>query len=260
MSTPTVVLLHGQPDSSASFWALRHALAGRLPESVRVIAPDRPGYGANPAHATDFEGNVAWLRQWLRRISAGPVVLVGHSWAGAVAALAAADAATDSGLPIAALLLLSSIGPGCLLPLDPWLAAPGLGEAIAYTTLGLGRGPVTRKVAHILRRYTPPDDVPYAWASGAATRHRPLWRSFLTEQRAMVAKLGDVDRRLPQIQVPTLVVSGTSDSVIPARTPQALAAAIPGSRHVPIAGGHDLQLRQPDAVAVHIAGLVEQVW
>ncbi|MDQ2959181.1 MAG: alpha/beta fold hydrolase, partial [Actinomycetota bacterium] len=81
MPTPTIVLLHGQPDSSASFWALRRALRQLLPAGTRVLAPDRPGYGANPAPATDYAGNVRWLRGWLDQIEAGPTVLLGHSWA-----------------------------------------------------------------------------------------------------------------------------------------------------------------------------------
>jgi pimeloyl-ACP methyl ester carboxylesterase len=66
VSVPTVVLLHGQPDSSASFWSLTRELRPRLPSGVRVVAPDRPGYGANPLPAPDYAGPVRWLRRWLR--------------------------------------------------------------------------------------------------------------------------------------------------------------------------------------------------
>ena len=249
MPVPTLVLLHGQPDTSASFWALRAELGLRLPAGVRTLAPDRPGYGANPLPATDYRGNVRWLQGWLRHIDAGPVVLVGHSWAGGVAALAAAG---EIDRP-AGLVLLASVGPKCLVPIDPVLAAPVLGEIIAYTTLRIGRPFLALRAATVIHGAQPPMDRPYARTSGAAMRHRRVWRSFLTEQRALMDDLPDIDAALPAITVPTLILHGDKDPVIPMRTPLALAEAIPGARRHQIAGGHDLQLRQPAAAAAVIA-------
>lgn len=243
-------MLHGQPDSSASFWALRRALRQRLNGDVRIGLPDRPGYGANLLPATDFAGNVRWLRGWLDRFAAGPVVLVGHSWAGGIAALAAAE---DESLPIAGIVLMASIGPYCLLPVDWALAWPVLGDVLAFTTLGLGRRPISRHAVTVLGRHIGRADAPFAWASGAGMQHRPLWRSFLTEQRALIRELPEIEDALGRVSVPTLVLSGTEDQVIPARTPQAIQALVPQAVGFRIPGGHDLQLRQPDAVADRIS-------
>lgn len=244
-----MVLLHGQPDSSSSFWALRRALRARFGTDVRIGLPDRPGYGANPMEATDFAGNVSWLRGWLTRFAVGPVVLVGHSWAGGIAAMLAAD---DPESSIAGLVLMASVGPYCLLPIDRVLAAPIIGDLIAFATLGLGRRPISHHAATVLARHISGRDAPFAWASGAGMQHRPLWRSFITEQRALVEQLPAVEAALGEITIPTLVISGRHDQVIPARTPRAIRAMIPQSQGAQIAGGHDLQLRQPDAVAEHI--------
>ncbi|MDQ2838212.1 MAG: alpha/beta hydrolase [Actinomycetota bacterium] len=261
MPTPTIVLLHGQPDSSASFWALRRALRQLLPAGTRVLAPDRPGYGANPAPATDYAGNVRWLRGWLDQIEAGPTVLLGHSWAGGVAALAAAEPAAAelagaelAGAELAGLVLLSSVGPSCLLRIDRVLAAPVLGEAIAFATLRLGRPIISRKAASLIIGGQPVADRPFALASGLAMRTRPLWQSFLTEQRALLRELPFLEQALGRITVPTQVISGTEDQLIPEQTPQALLAAIPQAGGHRIAGAHDLQLRQPDEVARLVAG------
>lgn len=43
-------------------------------------------------------------------------------------------------------------------------------------------------------------------------------------------------RRAPEIQVPTLVVHGTKDTIIPLKQGKAVADAIPGARFVPIEG------------------------
>ncbi len=250
MSIPTIVLLHGQPDSSASFWSLRNSLRVGLPRDVRVLAPDRPGYGANPAPATDYAGNVRWLQGWLRQVKAGPTVLLGHSWAGGVAALAAADAAAET---LAGLVLLASIGPSCLLRIDPLLGAPVLGEAIAFATLRLGRPIISRRANSVIINGQAVADRPYALASGLAMRGRPVWRSFLREQRALLRELPAINASLPRIQLPTQVISGRQDPVIPERTFEQLRAQIPGAVGHQIAGGHDLQLREPDQVARLVA-------
>jgi pimeloyl-ACP methyl ester carboxylesterase len=264
VASPTIVLLHGQPDSSASFWALRRALRDRLPAGVRVLAPDRPGYGANPAPATDYAGNVRWLRRWLSRLQPGPIVLLGHSWAGGIAALAAAGpdlpGRASSGQrfgeagPLAGLVLLASIGPSCLLRIDPVLAAPVIGDAIAFTTLRMGRPWVSRRAARLILSGQSPIDQPFARASGHAMRTRPVWRSFLTEQRALLRELPDINRALGRISTPTQVISGRGDQLIPGRTPRALRAAIPHASGHEIDGGHDLQLRRPAEVAELVAG------
>jgi pimeloyl-ACP methyl ester carboxylesterase len=252
VAEPTVVLLHGQPDSSASMWRLRRALRDRLPAHARVLAPDRPGYGANTEPATDFGGNVRWLKGFLSRRGPGPVVLLGHSWAGGIAILAATGEIPE----VVGIVLLASIGPSCLLRIDPMLASPVFGDAIAYLTLGLGRRGLMRHAARVLHAELDPLDEPYAWASGAAVAHRPLWRSFLLEQRALVDQLDEISAALPAVASPALIINGTSDSVIPPRTPHALAARIPDARRIQIDGGHDVQLRRADQTAAMVADFV----
>lgn len=240
----TTVLLHGQPDTSASFLGLRAALLARQPQ-LRVLVPDRPGYGANPQPARDYAGNVEWLRDWVEHRADAPVTLLGHSWAGGVAILLAAR------YPhlVDRLVLLSSVGPSCLLPIDPVLGAPVLGELIAFGTLQLARPLIARRAAALIVERQAPQDQPYARASGMAMRFRPVWRSFLIEQRALLAELPAIEAALPRVGQPSLVIRGEHDRLIPAATPTALAATIPRARLVTLEGAHDLQLRQPDLVA-----------
>ena len=83
---PLVVLLHGFPE----YWGGWHAQIARLVEAgFRVVAPDLRGYGQSdkpePVEAYFLErlaGDVAHL---LRHLDAGPAVVVGHDWGGAVA-------------------------------------------------------------------------------------------------------------------------------------------------------------------------------
>ena len=243
------MLLHGQPDSSASFLQLRRALRHRLPE-VRVLAPDRPGYGANPLPARDFHGNLGWLLNWLAAADPGPTVLLGHSWAGGVVALAAAEASDR----VAGLVLLASIGPSCLLGLDWVLAAPVLGGLIAWSTLQLGKPLIGPRAARLVLAGQHAADRPYARASGLAMRHRPVWRSFLVEQRALIRDLAGIERALDRISQPTAIISGHRDPLIPRATPVELQRRIARATSYQITGGHDLHLRQPEAVADLVAG------
>jgi len=251
MPAPTIVMLHGQPDSSASFWALRQALHEHVP-GARVLVPDRPGYGANPHRAADFAGNLAWLRGWLQANVDAPVWLVGHSWAGGLAVLAAAEAPEL----VHGVVLMSSIGPHCLLPIDHLLAAPVLGAWLSFTILELGKPAITRKAARLIIGRQADRDQPYARAVGWAMRYRPVWRSFLTEQRALVAQLGQLNTQLSRIRRPVLILSGSQDRLIPDSTAQELAGSIRDAHRLVLEGGHDLQLRQPDSVARAIATFV----
>jgi pimeloyl-ACP methyl ester carboxylesterase len=250
---PVIVLLHGQPDISVSFWPLRAALHARLGHSVQVIVPDRPGYGANLRASTDFAGNAEWLEGILRRTGAGPVVIVGHSWAGGVGILTASRSRT----PIAGLVALASIGPDCLLPIDPWLARPIIGEVLSFASLRIGRPILLHGPLGILRQHLSETERRYGRASAMAMLARPVWRSFLAEQRTLVQQLPDINRALREVAVPALVLHGSADALIPAVTPVALAQLLPNARRIELAGaGHDLHLRRTAEIAEHIAAFV----
>ncbi len=81
MSPPaTVVLVHGAWHDARCFEPLVRDLERR---GVPVVAADRPGHGASPEPLGDLAGDAAAVRAVLRTVD-GPVVLVGHSYGGAV--------------------------------------------------------------------------------------------------------------------------------------------------------------------------------
>ena len=246
-----VILLHGQPDTSATWAWVRHRL-GPLPSGVRLFTPDRPGYGANPRPGTDFPGNVEELRRELDRHGVARAVLVGHSWAGGVALLAAARHPQR----IAGLLLLASVGPDCLLARDRVLALPVVGPTIAYVGLGAG----ARLIAAAGRRAVgrlPPAERGHARMVLAAQAQHPRPRTFLVEQRALIRQLPLLDGALGEIRVPTLVLAGTADMMIPARTPRLLAERIPGAALRWVNGApHQLPLHAPGPVVDAIRELL----
>ena len=112
-----LVLLHGQPGSPADW----QQVAGRLPAQLHAIAPDRPGYGSSQLPAGGFAANARAILDDLDARGITRAVLVGHSYGGGVA-LSAVRLAPGR---VAALVLLASVGPGCVTGWDRLLAAPG---------------------------------------------------------------------------------------------------------------------------------------
>ena len=141
----TVVLVHGAWHGAWCWAALQHALDDR---GIPSLAVDLPGHGASTLPLGDLHGDAAHVGAVLDRIDA-PVVLVGHSYGGAVITQAAAErtdvahlvylaafvpAAGESvigllrSMPAAATLLDAAVRPGPegSTVLDPAAAAPAL--------------------------------------------------------------------------------------------------------------------------------------
>jgi len=87
---PTVLFVHGSPGSWENF--ARFLDDDGLQQRARLVAVDRPGFGGSRIGGPErsLAKQAAVLEPLIDR-SAGPVVLVGHSYGGAVAVRAALD-------------------------------------------------------------------------------------------------------------------------------------------------------------------------
>jgi pimeloyl-ACP methyl ester carboxylesterase len=94
------------------------------------------------------------------------------------------------------------------------------------------------------------------WGHAGPGQH-PLWRTFLTEQRALLRELGALEHALPSVRVPVLVLADPKDTVVPFETARRLTRALPDARLQLIEGaGHHLPRRAPEAVADAIAAFL----
>jgi pimeloyl-ACP methyl ester carboxylesterase len=75
-SGPAALLLHGQPGTAAHWGPVTRRLRGRM----RVIAPDRPGYGRTGGRAMGFGENAEAAVALLDRLEVESAVVAGHSW------------------------------------------------------------------------------------------------------------------------------------------------------------------------------------
>jgi pimeloyl-ACP methyl ester carboxylesterase len=249
-SGPPVVLLHGQPGSRADWGPVARLLA----TTYTVVVPDRPGYGRTGGRATGFRANAEAVVALMDRLSLPRATIVGHSWGGGVAlALAQDHPARVSGL-----VLLASVNPGHPLgAIDRALAIPPIGVVAAAATLWLaGQAlslPVVRQV--IDRRLKIGTEESLA-ALAAAWRAGDVWRSFVIEQRALADELPALRPGLAGIAVPTTVVVGGADRIVPPAVGEALAASITGARLVRLDGArHLLAQEQPVRVAEEIRAI-----
>ena len=241
-----LVLLHGQPGSPADW----QAVTARLPAQLRAQADDRPGYGASGRPAGGFTANAQAVVDDLDARGVDSAVLVGHSWGGGVA-LRAASLAPDR---VQAVVLLAGVGPGCVTSLDWLLAAPGIGALSSLIAFRWTPWIARARLGWLRRRHGRPlypDESASLQVWGHAGEGGwPLWRTFLTEQRALLFELAELEAAAGSVRVPVLLIADPADRVVPVKTSHRLAALLPDARLILVEGaGHHLPRRAPRAVA-----------
>jgi pimeloyl-ACP methyl ester carboxylesterase len=218
----------------------------------RVLVPDRAGYGRSGDETLGIAENADVLADLLVERDAVPATIVGHSYGGGVAILLAVRRPEL----VSGLVLVGSVGQAdSLTAFDRVLAAPFAGEGVAAMgLLALGRvlpalrtatGSGGGAVRAWLRASLPDDHYSHV----SSQRGRKVWRSFVAEQRSLLREIGGVEAALGEVSVPTVVVSGAWDVVVPRAVSARIAAAIPGAELVSVPGvGHFVPRDAPEVV------------
>jgi len=227
---------------------------------LHAVAADRPGYGRSELPAGGFTANAEALLDDLGARGVQRAVLVGHSWGGGVA-LRAAGLAPDR---VEAVVLLASVGPGCLTSLDWLLAAPGIGPLSSLLAFRWSPWIARARLALLRRRHGRPlypgeSASLQVWGHPAAGGW-PLWRTFLVEQRALLDELAELAAAAESVQVPVLLIADPDDRVVPVKTSHELVALLPDGRLLLVSGaGHHLPRRAPRAVADAITAFLAAI-
>jgi pimeloyl-ACP methyl ester carboxylesterase len=223
--TPTIVLVHGG-FADASFWApvIRELQAGDLP----VLAPANPLRGL--AHDADYVASV------VRQID-GPVLLVGHSYGGAVISVAGAAADNVVGLVYVAAFALDE-GESFAEIFEQFGATP-LVDAVRPSSYPVGGGEtaVELTIAPELYRSAFAADLPSDVTEVLAVSQRPFAAIF--EDRAQAAAWKTL---------PSWAIVATADKAIPPDAERHMAARA-GAETVEADASHSIALSQPTAVA-----------
>jgi pimeloyl-ACP methyl ester carboxylesterase len=226
---PLLVLLHGIAGSSATWGEVIPWLA----ERHTVIAPDLLGHGESSKPRGDYSlGAYAnAVRDLLGALGEARGTIVGHSLGGGVAM----QFAYQFPERCERLVLVSSGGLGR--ELHPILRAPVLpgAEVVLPWLCAVGRRGVGT-VAHALGRLglRASADLEEIWRSFVSLEEPDARQAFLHTVRGLIdlggQRVSAVDRLYLAEGVPTLIVWGERDPLIPARHAHAAHASIPGSR------------------------------
>ena len=249
-SGPTLLLLHGIANSSET-WA---HVAGRLAERFTVIAPDLLGHGESATPRGDYSlgAHASGVRDLLTAVGTDRVTVVGHSLGGGIAL----QFAYQFPERCERLVLVSSGGLGREVHLLLRAAAlPGADYVLpALTSAGLLG--VARGVGALLRRVhvTPGEDIAVLARGFASLDNAGSRQAFLHTVRAVIdgggQRVSAQNRLALAALLPTLIVWGERDSIIPPAHGAAAHAAMPGSRFEVFPGaGHMPHAADPERFA-----------
>lgn len=247
-----LVLIHGT-SASLHTW---EAWATDLSATRRVISFDLPGFGLTGPNAEgDYRAPryVAFVRQLLGRLGVGRAVIVGNSLGGEIAwQLALADPARVAGL-----VLVDAAGFDFVpesVPLGFRVARwPVVREAMRWV---LPRRAIENSVLDV---YGDPSRVTPALVDRYYELALREGNRVALMQRMDQMTPGPVER-LGEIKVPTLILWGGRDRLIPPRWGEAFAKGIPGSQLVVFPKlGHVPQEEDPAATLAALRDWLPQV-
>jgi len=241
----TLLYLHGLCDIHAVWpgdeWT---GFLSRLAARFDVVAPALPGYNSSTGleELDDVEDYVYHLGDVCDAAGLDePVAVIGHSlggWFAAELALRRPDL-------VARLVLLDPLGVhvrGVEIPPFFGAVAPrGIGGAGEARSLLFAEpdGPVATGALPD----TMTTDRQLLWFAGLAGAARLGWKAPHFQSRKLTERLG-------RVRVPTQVVRGQHDRLVPAEAGRTWADSVPGASLVEILGsGHCLPLERPDVAA-----------
>ncbi len=236
----TLLMLHGYGESLLA-WRL---LFDRFTRHYRVIALDLPGFGLSdkPDGAYDYPAYARWLGDFLTRQTRGPVVVVGHSMGGQIAAGLALD---HPDRVVAAVLI------------DP--AGAGISEFLTDT--GGIASPRAQWVVSALSYVLPAHDS--AWLREPAGGTDSTAAADSSGERAARRVLEQFDfaalrERFAGLRQPVLLLWGEQDPTIPFAIGQRIADELPCRRFVPLLALHRPHQTVPDTVGTEIENFLRK--
>lgn len=227
---PAIVLVHGLALSSATWRSVMPALAERF----TVIAPDLLGHGQSAKPRGDYSlgAYASGIRDLLVALDVERATFVGHSLGGGIAMQLAYQfpercerlvlvAAGGLGKEVHPLLRAVSLpGAEYVLPLvlTPWLHERAAAVGRWFDRLG----------------WKPGSTLDQVWRSWTTLTSADAQKAFVHTVRSVIDVAGQRvsarDRLYLAAHVPTLIVWGERDAVIPVAHGRATHEAIPGSR------------------------------
>src|SRR3989441_1681535 len=206
----TIVLLHGSPGRKEDFLALAPILA----RDARVLVPDLPGFGSSTTTLPDysFRAHALYVRQLLDDLGVRGAHVVGFSMGGGVA-LSLIDLAPER---VASLTMLSAIG------------VQEMELTGDYYVNHLVHG------AQLAALWIAREGTPHMGVLDGAMLGVPYARNFFDSDQRPLRSI------LQRVTVPTLIVHGTDDGLVPIEAAREHHRLVPQSHLVTLDGDHFL--------------------
>ncbi|GAC66539.1 alpha/beta fold hydrolase [Gordonia soli] len=243
-----LLLIHGMAGSSATW----DAITAPLSKNHRVITPDLPGHGESGKPRGDYSlgAFAAFLRDLLDELDVRTATAVGQSLGGGIAMQFAYQHPDRCGR-------LVLIGSGGLGPDVSWilrlLAAPGAELVLPVIAPApiLRVGAKVRSWASSAGIRSPRAD--QTWRAYSSLADGDTRRAFLRTLRSVVDHRGQAVSALNRLYLndglPTQLIWGDKDNIIPVEHGIAAHDALPGSRLEVLPGiGHYPHVEEPDKV------------
>lgn len=233
--TPTIVLLHG--------WAMHAAAWGELParlaDDFPVLTPELPGHGENDAPVPNSLDALA--EHLAPRIPPG-AVFVGWS----LGAQVALRLALSRKVSVSALVLIGAT-PRFVAAEDwPRGMPPARFEAFSAQAAANPAATIHRFVA--LASLGSPKPKALAQQLDDLLGQRPAARTLALKAGLEILRDADLRPEIAGLGVPTWVIHGEGDAIVPVAAGRWLAETIPGAQFNPLAAGHALFLDHTDAI------------
>ena len=255
---PLVLLIHGMAGSATTWKQVMPALSERF----TVLAPDLLGHGESDKTDGDYSlGSMAsTLRDLIVALGYKRATVVGQSYGGGIAM----QFAYQYPERCERLVLADAGGLGSEVnPLLRMLTLPG-SEAVLLVACAPPVRHVVETIGRVVFRKKIENAavIPELWRSYASLGHVDARRAFLRTLRAVIDPRGQsvsaADKLYLAAGIPTLIIWGAEDHIIPVAHAHAAHAAIPGSWLEIIDGvGHYVHCEAPDRFVEALTEFIE---
>jgi pimeloyl-ACP methyl ester carboxylesterase len=256
---PAVLFIHGLTGSHRNWAHLVHELGAEH----RLVAPDLWGHGASAKPMGDYSlgAHAGTMRDLLDELDIDRVTVVGHSFGGGIAM----QLCYLFPERVERLVLVASGGLGrSVSPLLRAATVPGAGwvlPVIASSWVRARGEEAGRALGHV--GWHPSPDVTEIWRGFTSLADADTRRAFLATTRSVIDPGGQTvnarDQLAMNFDVPTMVVWGSRDRMIPAWHATAAQKVIPGCRVELFEGaGHFPHLDEPERFAKVVSEFIKE--
>jgi pimeloyl-ACP methyl ester carboxylesterase len=251
---PAVLLIHGLPGTAADFEAVTPLIGGE-----RVIAIDRPGFGFSSGGYFAIGRQLEAIHDLLARLGIARVVIAGHSYGGSIAiayaehhqagvqGLVLIDAAAACARTGALEKVQARLVQALELPVVAPLADVAFSQLLRTASAEMGESEAFAP--------NPVDPAHRRRLLSINLKHGNL-EAYAGEVLASGGVIRGLNRGLPALRVPAVVIQGDHDRLVRPQCGRELAAKLPGARLEIVSGGHMVPYTHPEVVAAAVRSLL----